>query len=512
MEVSGLESVIESGGHNYPIFIGFVTATELLEYASVPNFKKSTTNEDIASNVLTPPVKEWQRPLIEDNKIKITNTFNNTGEFMPNPVLIAERTVGKRPEIIIDDLKVNGFMTGLKKITIPKTKEKPLWIIDGQHRITGLGDSKCAQKDNPVPVVFLLNNGGNSYNGRNLAKIFAQVTTEATPLALLHKEWLTFAFNLDHYASGAASTKAMECSAQLCKTPYFKSEKFNNPFFDDIKFNDSLGPSSKFLGQQYDCRDLASIIDSTYYSETAVNKHLLPEELAQQIALAFDVLSKNVRAPQENSVFFGQSHYFHKIMCDAFLTGVLVYLLENQAVDRAGWDKLLKKLNFHKTDWNFHQHVNKSARWVDKSKKLAVNVFDELFRDEQLPRGVSNIWDYLSGDQLQIEVVFRNVDKNGRAIKLDEETEFLSRGTKKTVTMEKRRHLSIRDKSSNAKHVEIFDDRGSAAHPIKYKAKGQVIEPSRQRDGAMSSFTVTLKVTLYGGIEETMKVILSGWE
>ena len=77
------------------------------------------------------------------------------------------------------------------EIPIPGSGQSPpLWIIDGQHRITGLGDSKCKQRDNPIPVVFLLNDGGSSYNGRNLAKIFAQVTTEATPLAKLHKEWL----------------------------------------------------------------------------------------------------------------------------------------------------------------------------------------------------------------------------------------------------------------------------------------------------------------------------------
>ena len=62
----------------------------------------------------------------------------------------------------------------------------PLWIIDGQHRINGLGNENCTQNDNPIPVVFLINSGGTFYNGANLAKIFAQVTTAATPLGNLH--------------------------------------------------------------------------------------------------------------------------------------------------------------------------------------------------------------------------------------------------------------------------------------------------------------------------------------
>lgn len=75
--------------------------------------------------------------------------------------------LGPAPAIAISDLKAaGGISTGMKVIDITQPTNgtpPPLWIIDGQHRITGLGETGCAQKDNFIPVVLLLNNGGNFY-------------------------------------------------------------------------------------------------------------------------------------------------------------------------------------------------------------------------------------------------------------------------------------------------------------------------------------------------------------
>ena len=168
--VQALHQIINSGTQPFPLYIGFLKAEELLQVAEVPNFKDSTPNFDIATNVLSPPVKQWQRPLIPDRRDKIINTFDGSGEFMPNPVLVAERCVGGPSGIKINTLKaIGGIPTPVKEIEIPipgSDQSPPLWIIDGQHRITGLGDSKCKQRDNPIPVVLLLNDGGGFYNGK----------------------------------------------------------------------------------------------------------------------------------------------------------------------------------------------------------------------------------------------------------------------------------------------------------------------------------------------------------
>lgn len=519
MQIQALEQIVTSGSQSFPIYIGFLKAEDLLRVAEVPNFKKNTPNSDISSNVLNPPVKEWQRPLIEDKKDRIIQTFDGTGEFMPNPVLVAERCIGAAPVITINELKAaGGISTPVKVIDIQEPalgQLPPLWIIDGQHRVSGLGDTSCIQKDNYIPVVLLLNNGGNFYNGRNLAKIFAQVTTEATPLAPLHKEWLTFAFQLAGYSAGSPANKAMEAVANLCKTPHNTLNNKANGFHDDIRFNDELTAAPKFLGHQYDCKDLSATIATYYYSETASFGHLPPSDLACQVSMAFESLKRCVRAPHKSSVFFGDNKHCHKIMIDAFLVGALTYLrtLNGKPLE-ADWDQLLKTLNFHLTDWNFQQHVNTSSRWVDKSKVLAFDVFAWIFSNASLPLKVTDIWDFLSGDQLFINMEYKHINSSGNAIKNNSYKEQYWRGDKKTVPMDKRKYFKVLDRSINAKHIELFDEKSSPADPVTFKASGEYLRLPKVDPAKLSQDPLVLKIkcTLYGGNEEQIEIKLAGWK
>ena len=81
--------IIRTGGVDYPFFLGAVNAKELVNVANAPSFKPSTPNSEIAKEVLDPPTKHWQRPLIDDNVIAIRDRFDTDGEIMPNPVLLA---------------------------------------------------------------------------------------------------------------------------------------------------------------------------------------------------------------------------------------------------------------------------------------------------------------------------------------------------------------------------------------------------------------------------------------
>ncbi|GLS89937.1 hypothetical protein GCM10007916_10040 [Psychromonas marina] len=519
MKIHALQKNIVSGNQEFPIYIGFLTAQELLSVAEVPNFKDDTHNIDIASNVLAPPVQQWQRPLIKANKDRITATFNGTGEFMPNPVLLSERCVGNPPKIQVEQMKsAAGIATDIIEIDIPlpsSQKDFPLWIIDGQHRITGLGDSKCVQRDNPIPVVLLLNNGGQFYNGRNLAKIFAQVTTEATPLASLHKEWLTFAFHLDGYTKNSPSHKSMEAVATLCKQSLNSFTNKPNGFHDDIRFNDFLPTSPKYLGHQYDCKYLSKLISDNYYSESILTNELKPAELANQISMAFDELKKCVKLPQEKSVFFGTGDYCHKIMCDAFIVGVLSYLANrNSAPDSDEWEDLLLSLNFNTTDWNFSQYVKKGTRWVEKSKKLAIGVFKSIFEQGSLPAKVYDIWDYLSGDQLFIEIESKHINQNGKAIQKNSSTTRVERGAKKTIPMASRKYFKITKKSLSAMHFVIVDSKSSVADAIKFKPTGEYLKLPKVdlNKPSQDPLCLTIKFTLYGGNEEEINITLRDWK
>ena len=521
MEVQVLHQIIKSGSRSFPIYIGFIKAEDLLKIAEVPNFSESTPHRDIAQNVYNPPVKQWQRPLIASKRDGIIETFNNTGAFMPNPVLVAE--AGGTSPINIGNFEVGGLATPVRIINIPEPSQgqpKPLWIIDGQHRILGLGHSKCKQSKNHIPVVFLLNGpraASPFYASSTLAEIFAQVTTKATPLSTLHNEWLSFAFKLgpSYEPPGSAHHKSMTCVAHLCMTQINSITGRPNGFHDEIKFNDELASNPSFLGHQYDCKVMSSIIARHYYDKTSPKGYLKPEDLAKQVSLAFDSLQQIVTSTMAKSVFFGSGRYSHKIMCNAYLVGVLAYLREvNKEPNDNDWKNLLKNLNFHQTDWDFQKHVHQGTGWDAKSGTLALDVFSEIFTLEKLPTGVSDIWNYLSGDEMFVELEFKNIDEAGNAVNTSSKKLKFLRGAKKTVPMAGRKYFRLSDRSTNAKHLEIIDEKSSPSDPTKFKISGEYLKMPKVdlSNPSQDPLELTIKCFLYGGQEEKITITLSGWK
>lgn len=199
--ISCLQTFVTSGNSTYPIFVGFASAQDIRRIAEAPSFRTSTPHDTIAKNTLTPPIRDWQRPIDQARVNEISNLFNTPGEFMPNPVLLCQNVnLSQSPITIQQQLSnPNGMPTGIWNVVVPILSDGfPLWIIDGQHRIAGLAQSQ--QAANPIPVVLLLNQESAVYTGPTVAKLFAQVTTSATKLDPLHNEWLTFAFALGNYS------------------------------------------------------------------------------------------------------------------------------------------------------------------------------------------------------------------------------------------------------------------------------------------------------------------------
>ena len=78
MKISALKDTISSGQRNYPIYIAFIKASDVLKYAIVPNFDKSDKDKSIAVNLQKTPVEKWQRPLDDSpggKRDKIIQTF-----------------------------------------------------------------------------------------------------------------------------------------------------------------------------------------------------------------------------------------------------------------------------------------------------------------------------------------------------------------------------------------------------------------------------------------------------
>jgi DGQHR domain-containing protein len=457
-----LLQTIQSGPLHYPLFVGFISAEQIAEIAEAPSFHKdTTTNKDIADNILNQPINDWQRPIEEERVARIADVFGQPGEFMPNPVLLAQNVVSSsvKPDIVAQP----GVGVTLHRIEIPIPAEgapKPLWILDGQHRIAGL--SRSLQRSNPIPVVLMLDQTGHMYTGRVLAKIFAQVTTEATKLHKFHNEWLTYAFELDKYSSvnshSADHKKAMECVAKLCRLQNVgPGNILPNAFCNQIQFhpNPDRAPAPPPGGFYYDCVEFASKIFKFYYNRSNTQQQLNPDELAEQIAMAHGALAQVVPQPHDKSVFFGKSDHYQQIMADAFLAGVLEYLRE---VGRPNdWASILRILKFDQTNWNFNWVVSLAGQANETSKKIATDVFTKSFREVSLPNQTSNLADYLRGDQAKIQVLCSEVASNGKVLKTNTIQIDLMSGSIVSQQITPRTHIRIVNSSPNIGKVVAYD-------------------------------------------------------
>jgi DGQHR domain-containing protein len=504
-----LQKDIVSGGTKYPVFVGFLSASEILEIAEAPSFSKETSNEQIAQNILTPPIKDWQRPK-DDVRIKdISDLFNDTGEVMPNPVLLCQNTMTPHNLIKIEPQKTTGgFLTSVWEINIPQRsqgEQYPLWILDGQHRINGLSKSKQAY--NPIPVVLLLNQGQNVYGGPLVAKLFAQVTTSAEKLDDLHNEWLTFAFKLKNYSDSPKYDKyrkAMECIAHLCKTHTLTQTGQSNPFFNQVKFKIGTDVSLAAGGFAYNCIELKDILSKHYYdASTQLEFHLPPFELSQQIGLAYLALTQVVQV-HDKSVFFGESTSGQRIMQDAFIVGILSYLLHHGVPP--SWESIFRTLAFHTTNWNFSWIVTLNGTAQTISKKLAINIFSKAFRESKLPTDQSNLADYLSGDSATLELEFSHLTSTQKPAKQDKHRYTLMTGSKRSIPITPRKHVKKSDSSENIGKLTFIDKRPSPTGiPIEYRELsrgGIVLDPAKHH----SPLELVINMEHYGGVTSRAEV------
>ena len=349
----------------------------------------------------------------------IADVFSSSDELMPNPVLLSANIdhAGLAPQVVS---AADGTPTPLWRIDVPvpsSAQAKPLWILDGQHRINGL--SKSSQADNPIPVVLLLNAPGQqAYGGRDFAHIFAQVTVTAKGLNPIHEEWLTYSYELDRYAPSVGGSEAHRASfetvAHLCGDVRFV-QLDPNPWLNGIVFNPEQGftPPSTLTGFHYSSPELKDIIRKNFY---LLNGSLDPEDLAEQIGQAYVALTKAVQMPQDESVFFGKGAFAHKVMQDGFMVGVLRRLVHSGPPN--SWLDLFKSLNFHSTDWNFNTWAStRGGNAGNTSRKLAETIFPEVMMQGALPAEIDNLADYFRGNNAHVTVLFRHVNEAGRPIK-----------------------------------------------------------------------------------------------
>ena len=486
-----------------------MSAEQVLAVAETPQFLPTTTQQALAASVLTPNMDDWQRPLDAARVAQIAAVFRGN-ELMPNPVLLSQNgNLSSNPISIRQQLASNHTPTNIWEIEIEASTagSKPLWILDGQHRIHGLYQS-VTQAKNEIPVVLLLNDH-HVYTGSILAKIFAQVTTGAKKLDELHHEWLTYAFRLGDYDPATAGSgvhrNAMQAVAELCSKPQFAANNaiIPNIFVNNIRFNEQnpLGP----FPFGYDCTDLKALVYKHYYNKTSQGAHIAPLVLASEVCRAVQALYAEVQAPQPNSVFLGDADHAQRLMKDAFLVGVLSRLLI--APPPIDWQGLLQALQFSHTSWNFSSWTRSlTANKNVSSRNVAYRVFTSAFQNGKLPG--SNLADFLRGNNASVDLVCSVPTHTGRGSTKGAITVHVPRSATLSPSVQEMRHLVSRRQTENIASIKVVDGNSPPGRPKYYPellGQGMKLDPDKHSN----PLKLDIIMEFYGGVEVNSELLIS---
>jgi len=491
---------ITNNRQKYPFFLGAIDAKKLGQVSEAPSFEEQTSNWEIAREVLTPPTEHWQRPISEDKVQEIADRFDLEQEIMPNPVLLA---VNPSHRITVREQEnAQGYRTGLFTVAIPVPEDdnarKPLWIIDGQHRVNGL--ARTRNTNSPIPFV-LLYSPEDAYRPEMLAKIFAQVSTEADPLHDIHKAWMQFVFNLGEYESATPAWRAMRTTAILCSTQSFSS--INNPFLNNIRFNPELSPKTITPGGfSFDATELKDLLTRWYFKNPGGEFPLTEDDVAKEISLAVHALKGVVKRDVKQSAFFGDFGYEQRYFRDAFIAGVCEYLLKHGAP--RDWNIVLKDLNFDQSIWDVSDWVNSTqGRAGTISKNLAFACFTKIFSDGVLPPKVANVCEYLQGDESSLKVEYRLLDDDDKFIPNTAKTFELklTGGLAKRVEdlPSKARWIKITSPCTNVGPVEITlkSDSFDEKYYFKEFKRGRIFKP-QELSKLRHKIILNIKADFYG--------------
>ena len=133
---------------------------------------------------------------------------------------------------------------------------RPIWIIDGQHRIRGFGSSKSGSLMR-IPFVLILGDGSVDKISK-VAKLFTEINTKSEELGKLHKIFLNyrygmvselgdFTFELENgqpkldsngipipTESGRSARRSYELALEMASIP-------DSPIFNRIEFQNPPG-------------------------------------------------------------------------------------------------------------------------------------------------------------------------------------------------------------------------------------------------------------------------------
>ncbi len=209
------QSVNQGSDLGLVAYVGIANFDEIEAVSQVPWIDPGLSSEDFANNVLDNRMKtQWQRK-IDARRIVAIRTFaesaNNT-MFNPitlyvppehlsgdDPIVSFERGSGGLASVRINFDFLYGRPGSYRDFVIrpdPGQDQRPLWLVDGQHRTRGFGSSVRGSRLE-VPIVLLMDDEGYEGDTKDLiARVFTEINTGASPLEKLHKLFLKYSFNM----------------------------------------------------------------------------------------------------------------------------------------------------------------------------------------------------------------------------------------------------------------------------------------------------------------------------
>ena len=444
---------VEVNNEIYSMYLGFASANTIDKIAEVPNFDENASHEELAHELLTPPIRSWQRPFIQGKIDEIANVYSSKikTNLMPNPIILSTNPLNTgregiwvRPEV----KRIPGAnnrdieVESLYDISVNYSGGKPLWILDGQHRTFGMKETSNnpdGEDRSNLPIPFILLHG-ESYQAKQLAEIFTYVTSGAKEMDPIHKYWMHYSFHIGKHASDDIQN-AMEATIALCENESFTSqhedengdnheETIYNIFRNKIKFNPRDDDFGGYFSFEFACSALSDLIARNYYSGNS--DPLNPEDLAAQICFAikaFHDLDEHRADLQGGSVLFDNNIVKNRRLgrlATAFTTSVLDYLKTDcvGGLSYAQWCNHLgdEVREFNRNDWSLPRWRGGGLDGAsgNRSQKLAIRVFSKYLRLTKEEHGEINntrIIDYLwgSGRKVRITAYAWN-ENNGKII------------------------------------------------------------------------------------------------
>ena len=264
-----LTKIVQKG---ISFLIGKAKVCEIDAVSSVPALPEAISSTETASRVLDrqKAQNEWQRRVNPKRIMQIADFIDLPGNIVANSALLFSPPGVEAINTSNDNIVTIDFSKFLKGASGQymdhwlddesnelTADQRPMWLIDGQHRTRGLAQSEIGSQME-IPIILFTD----EFSLNQSAKVFAEINTLQKPLAPLHTLFMQHRFNIPQDGGkrdfkpwdvndsdtwdSRQNNLAYECAGWLASNeggPLYNRIKFleaNQPRFTIIKANSWL--------------------------------------------------------------------------------------------------------------------------------------------------------------------------------------------------------------------------------------------------------------------------------